>query len=72
VAVAIASIIQESNTFSPMLTRYEDLSPVFGVAVLERRRGKLAELGGFIEVLTKAKRRAVPVCAALGVSAGRK
>lgn len=33
--VAVAAILQESNTFSPVKTRYEDLSPVFGSGVLE-------------------------------------
>jgi microcystin degradation protein MlrC len=70
-SVAIASIIQESNTFSPVVSRYEDLSPVFGPGVLERHRGKLTETGGFIDVLTKARKRIVPVCAAWAVSAGR-
>lgn len=28
--IAIASILQESNTFSPVHTRYEDFPPVFG------------------------------------------
>jgi microcystin degradation protein MlrC len=70
-SIAIASIIQESNTFSPVVSRYADLSPVFGAAVLDRHRGKLTEMGGFIDVLTKAKKRILPVCAAWGVSAGR-
>lgn len=70
-SIAIASIIQESNTFSPVVSRYQDLLPVFGAAVLDRHRGKLTEMGGFIDVLTKAKKRILPVCAAWGVSAGR-
>ena len=70
-SIAIASIMQESNTFSPVITRYQNLAPVFGAAVLERHRGKLTEMGGFIDVLTKAKKRILPVCAAWGVSAGR-
>ncbi len=70
-SIAIASIIQESNTFSPVVSRYQDLSPVFGSAVMDRHRGKLTEMGGFIDVLTKAKKRILPVCAAWGVSAGR-
>ena len=34
--IAIASILQESNTISPVMTRYEDYSPVFGEAARER------------------------------------
>ena len=63
-AIAIASILQESNNFSPVQTRYEDFSPVFGDAVIERHRGKLTEMGGFIDVLTTAGMRIEPVCAA--------
>ncbi len=70
-AIAIASVLQESNTFSPVLTRYEDFTPVFGAAALDRHRGKLTEMGGFIDVLTKAKRMIEPVCAAWAITAGR-
>jgi hypothetical protein len=59
--IAIASILQESNTFSPVYTRYEDFAPVFGRAVLERHRGKLTEMGGFLDVLDRTKMEAVPV-----------
>ena len=52
--IAIASILQESNTFSPVRTRYEDFSPVFGSEVLLRHEGKLTEMGGFIDVLRLA------------------
>ena len=55
--IAIASMLQESNTFSPVYTRYEDFSPVFGKAVLERHRGKLTEMGGFLDVLDHARSR---------------
>ena len=54
VAVAIASILQESNNFSPVRTHYDDFSPVFGDAVLERHHGKLTEMGGFIDTLSEA------------------
>jgi microcystin degradation protein MlrC len=70
-AIAIASVIQESNTFSPVMTRYENFTPVFGAAALEQHRGKLTEMGGFIDVLTKVKKRIVPVCAAWAITAGR-
>jgi microcystin degradation protein MlrC len=70
-SIAIASFMQESNTFSPVLTHYHDLLPVFGAAALERHRGKLTEMGGFIDILTRVKKRMAPVSAAWGVSAGR-
>src|SRR5438046_5079 len=71
VSIAIASILQESNNFSPVRTRYEDFSPVFGDAVLERHRGKLTEMGGFIDVLSAAGMRIEPVCAAWAITANR-
>jgi microcystin degradation protein MlrC len=69
--IAIASIMQESNTFSPVATRYEDFSPVFGRAVLDRHRGKLTEMGGFISALEERGIRIRPVCAAWAITAGR-
>jgi len=69
--VAIAGILQESNTFSPVKTRYQDFSPVFGEAALERHRGKATEMGGFIDVLSAARGRVAPVCAAWAITAGR-
>jgi microcystin degradation protein MlrC len=71
--IAIASILQESNTFSPVYTRYEDFSPVFGKAVLARHEGKLTEMGGFLNILRGAKDHidVVPVCAAWAITANR-
>ncbi|MBV6432979.1 MAG: hypothetical protein IANPNBLG_03135 [Bryobacteraceae bacterium] len=69
--IAIASILQESNTFSPVYTRYEDFHPVFGKAALERHQGKFTEMGGFLDVLAKTKHEAVPVCAAWAITANR-
>ena len=70
-AIAVAAILQESNTFSPVRTRYEDFSPVFGLEALERHRGKPTEMGGFIDVLSAARIRIAPICAAWAVTAGR-
>ena len=69
--VAIAAILQESNAFSPVKTRYQDFSPVFGGAALERHRGRATEMGGFIDVLSAARVRMAPVCAAWAITAGR-
>ena len=55
--IAIASILQESNTFSPVMTRYEDFSPVFGRKAFVRHEGKLTEMGGFIDVLKTGRSR---------------
>jgi tetratricopeptide (TPR) repeat protein len=69
--IAIASIMQESNTFSPVMTYYEDFNPVFSPAVLERHQGRLTEVGGFISVLAEAGMSAAPVCAAWSITANR-
>ncbi|HUQ92505.1 MAG TPA: M81 family metallopeptidase [Bryobacteraceae bacterium] len=69
--IAIASMLQESNTFSPVYTRYDDFQPVFGKAVIERHAGKLTEMGGFLDVLQRAKVEAVPICAAWAITANR-
>ena len=69
--IAIASILQESNTFSPVMTRYEDFSPVFGRKAFLRHEGKLTEMGGFIDVLKTAKATIAPVCAAWAITANR-
>lgn len=53
------------------MTRYEDFTPVFGQAVLERHRGKMTEMGGFIDIVTKARKQITPVCAAWAITANR-
>ncbi|MCC6362386.1 MAG: M81 family metallopeptidase [Bryobacterales bacterium] len=69
--IAIASILQESNTFSPVFTHYEDFHPVFGKAALERHQGNLTEMGGFLDVLARTKHEAAPICAAWAITANR-
>jgi len=71
VKIAIASILQESNTFSPVRTRYADFSPVFGAAAYERHAGKLTEMGGFLDVLEAAGASIEPICAAWAITANR-
>jgi len=74
--IAIASCLQESNNFSPVATTYDDFNPVFGPAVLDRHRGKLTEMGGFLDVLdaTEATIEPItiePICAAWAITANR-
>ena len=69
--IAIASILQESNTFSPVFTHYEDFTPVFGKGVLARHRGKLTEMGGFLQVLDRSRVEVAPICAAWAITANR-
>ena len=68
--VAIASIIQESNTFSPVKTLFKDFSSVFGAEALARHEGKATEMSGFIEVLRQAHCEIQPICAAWAITAG--
>jgi microcystin degradation protein MlrC len=70
-SIAIGSILQESTTFSPVMTRYEDFSPVFGQQARARHESKLTEMGGFIDVLSKAGTEIAPVCAAWAITANR-
>jgi microcystin degradation protein MlrC len=70
-AVAIASLQQETNTFSPVGTRYRDFDPVFGAGALDRHAGKPTEMGGFIDVLRRSGKRPVPLCAAWAITANR-
>ena len=69
--VAVASIMQESNTFSPVPTSYSDFAPVFGHQAIDKHRGKLTEMGGFMDALEERKVRAEPICAAWAITAGR-
>lgn len=69
--VAIASIMQESNTFSPVSTTYADFAPVFGTEAADKHRGKLTEMGGFLAVLAEHKASVEPICAAWAITAGR-
>jgi microcystin degradation protein MlrC len=69
--VAVASIVQESNDFSPLRTHYEDLDFVFGKAVVERHQNALTEMGGFLSVLSQTRRKTIPLCAGWAVSGGR-
>ena len=69
--IAIASILQESNTFSPVSTHYADFAPVYGEAARQRHQGKLTEMGGFLNVLTEAQTEIQPLCAAWAITANR-
>jgi microcystin degradation protein MlrC len=69
VNVAIASVLQENNTFSPVYTHLEDFSPAYGADALQRHTGKLTEMGGFIDILSQSKVSIVPVMAAWAITA---
>jgi microcystin degradation protein MlrC len=70
-AIAVASIVQESNDFSPCKTRYEDFQLVFDREVIQRHKGALTEMGGFLNVLLPARDKVQPICSGWAVTAGR-
>jgi microcystin degradation protein MlrC len=70
-AIAVASIVQESNDFSPLKTRYEDFGLVFKEDVIRRHEGAFTEMGGFLSVLCQARRKVEPLCSGWAVTAGR-
>lgn len=70
-AIAVASIVQESNDFSPLKTRYEDFGLVFKKDVIRRHEGSFTEMGGFLSVLSRARRKVEPLCSGWAVTAGR-
>ena len=45
--IGVAYLIQESNTFSPLLTSLDDFGITAGPALVERWRGTRTEIGGF-------------------------
>jgi microcystin degradation protein MlrC len=70
-AIVIGSIVQETNTFSPVKTRYADLTPVFGSAAIELHDGRRTEMGGFLHQLRRSRADVEPLCAAWGITANR-
>ena len=69
--IAVASLMQESNLFSPVGSRYEDFEPIYGQAALDKHRGKRTELGGFLDALAEAGADALPIGCAWAITANR-
>jgi microcystin degradation protein MlrC len=70
-AIAVASIMQESNDFSPVKTRYEDFGFLWGQDARDRHQGAYTELGGFLKALSASRHKMEPLCAGWAVTAGR-
>lgn len=70
-AIALASIIQESNDFSPKKTVFEDFSILTGKQIVERFDDGLTEIGGMLKVLATSAYDIAPIYSAWAVSAGR-
>jgi len=69
--VAIASLLQETNTFSPRPTRREDFLLASGSELIASHRTENSELHGFVDALEEAKCEIVPVLSGWTVTSGR-
>jgi len=69
--IIIGQLEQETNTFSPAATRYEDFNPLFGDEIIAKHIRARTEVSGFIKTLHDHKAEIVPTMAAWAVTAGR-
>ena len=72
--VVVAEFKQETNTFVPYLTTYENFEVWHlweGQEILDHAPGNNWEVNGFLEVLEEAGFEAVPTIAAMSMSGGR-
>ncbi len=73
VRVAIAALMQESNSFAPRpatLEVFEAAGITRGEAIVERFAGTNSEIGGFLAALEEAGAEPVPLLAAHAISGG--
>jgi len=68
--VGVGYLIQETNSFSPVKTRLEDFSLIFGRDVITQWKGTKTEIAGFCDVLTEAHHEVVPLFAGWAITAG--
>ena len=69
--IGVGYLLQETNTFSPVETRWEDFGLVEGADVVDRWAGTETEIGGFLDVVGDAGHEAVPLFAGWAMTAGR-
>lgn len=69
--IAIGSLLQETNTFSPKRTRRADFQIHHGQALLEASRTEQTEVHGFIDVLSRNNVEMIPLLGGWAVSSGR-
>ena len=69
--VAIASLLQETNTFSPCLTRLDDFLLTRAPELIASHRAENSELHGFIDALEQGQCQIVPLLGGWAVTAGR-
>lgn len=62
--LVVASMMHETNTFSPVRTTLSSFRPLTGQAAIEEFRGTNTQLGGFLDVATKMNAEiVVPIAA---------
>ncbi len=69
--IGVGYLLQETNTFSPVETRWEDFGLAEGGDVVDRWAGTQTEIGGFLDVLGEHGDEAVPLFAGWAMTAGR-
>ena len=69
--IGIGYLLQETNTFSPVETGWDDFGLVEGGDVVDRWAGTQTEIGGFLDVLGDAGHDVVPLFAGWAMTAGR-
>src|SRR5437773_6620363 len=68
--VAIASVMQESNSFAPRLSSLSDFQIDVGPELARVYRGTNTEIGGFLEELEALGLETVPLLSAWALAAG--
>jgi microcystin degradation protein MlrC len=68
--IGAGSLLQESNTFSPLLTSLDDFGITVGPALVERWRDTRTEIAGFLDVLHRPGIETVPLLAGWALTKG--
>ena len=68
--IAAGSLMQESNSFTPVPTRIEEFGLTTGQAAIESRGGTLTELAGFVDTLRAADVEIVPLFNGFAMTSG--
>jgi len=68
--VAVACVMQESNTFAPVYSPLDDFLVESGAALVKTYPGTNTEMGGFLEECERLDFEAVPLISAWAISAG--
>jgi microcystin degradation protein MlrC len=68
--IAVGSLMQESNSFTPVPTRMEEFGLVTGAAAIESRAGTRTELAGFVDTLRSTDAESVPLFSGFAMTSG--